>query len=104
MPDPLKKLKIRIGNILLWKGMLWAKEMGCHFLDMGGSAEDVDKSNPSYRIHKFKKGFSPVNIQIVRQHRYICNSFTNSILEIQKFQMTGSRVLKSKLLNLIGNH
>ncbi len=48
--DQLKKLNLRIGNVILWNGMLWAKEMGCHYFDLEGSPEAFDKSSPEYRI------------------------------------------------------
>ncbi len=92
---PLAELSlsnISIGPIIMWKGMLWAKEKGCHFLDLGGSAEDVDKSSPEYRIRKYKQAFNPINSQLVRQHSYKCNSFADSLFEIQKFWKTGSRI------------
>ncbi len=82
---PLKELSnLRIGPFLWWKGMLWAKENGCHYVDMEGSPEDVDKSNPVYRIQKFKKGFNPIVTQRLNEHIYICNSFTNTLDESRK--------------------
>ena len=82
---PLKELSnLRVGPFLWWKGMLWAKENGCSFIDMEGSPEDVDKSSPVYRVQKFKKGFNPNVAQRLREHIYICNSFTNILNENRK--------------------
>ena len=79
---PLKELSnLRIGPFLWWKGMLWAKEKGCSFVDMEGSPEDVDKSSPVYRVQKFKKGFNPVVAQRLNDHIYICNSLPDILHE-----------------------
>ena len=95
---PLKELSnLRIGPILWLKGMLWAKEKGCQFFDMGGPADDVDKSNPLYKVNKFKQGFSPICCEVTRQHTYKCSSLANSTFEIYKFWSTGLRISKRLL-------
>lgn len=94
--QPLKELSnLRIGPFLWWQGFLWAKEMGCRYIDMEGSFEDVNESDPMYRVNKFKKGFNPTLSYRINDHQCTCNSITMSILEGLKLWSKISRTMKS---------
>ncbi len=99
--EPLKRLSnLRVGPFLWWKGILWAKEKGCSFVDMEGSPEDVDKSSPVYRVQKFKKGFNPIVSQRLSDHIYICNSFAFTLNECYKLWLKTSLKVRSLLLRV----
>jgi len=100
---PLTELSnLRIGPFLWFKGMLWAKEMGGKFIDMEGSPVEVDESNPSYRVQRFKRGFSPEAPLVLRQHTCKCSTFTQTISEISKLWLTSVRISKQKFFQLTG--
>ncbi|MFH1505719.1 MAG: GNAT family N-acetyltransferase [archaeon] len=46
----------RPSNLVLWEAMLWAKDKGYRYFDMGGGVED-QKNLKKYNITKFKLGF-----------------------------------------------
>lgn len=88
---------LRIGPLLWLKGMLWAKDIGCRFLDMEGSPEDVDESNSEHRVHKFKKSFNPLTTAIFSQHSCVCNPLMNYAYDGVKLWTQGIRILKKKI-------
>ena len=80
--DALRKLSnLSIGPILWLHGMMWAKDKGCKFFDMEGSVEAKDINSITYEVEKFKKRFSPIAIERINEHIYICNSGIQSIFK-----------------------
>lgn len=96
-PKACKRLakKLTIGHPLWWKGMLWAKEKGCLWLDVEGYSENTERSNSVYQIHRFKKQFHPIATQIISQHVYICNSVIHNLHKGRNFAKRGYRFLRS---------
>lgn len=44
-------------NFLIWNTILWAKENGLNYFDLGGVPDNPDKESPAYGVYRFKKNF-----------------------------------------------
>lgn len=80
-----------IGPALWWNAILWAKSMGCSWLDVEGYNPDTPRSSHLFHIHEFKKKFRPEPIQIIDQYVSITNG---PIYSLSRGFDLGKRILK----------
>lgn len=74
-----KQSNIRIAPLVWWYGMRWARDHGCKWVDVGGYREDADESHYYHQIYAYKRGFRPKEIQIIAEHKYVCNPFVSML-------------------------
>lgn len=65
--------KIPKSYLAMWEGLLWAKNRGCLFFDLGGYGGEQNKSSGMEDIDLFKKGFGGEFCQLVKIHQYTFN-------------------------------
>ena len=88
--DALKKLKnLTIGPALWWRGIRWAKEIGCSELDVEGYQDDVPRHHPKYSLLKLKSRFNPEPVEILGQYQYVCNRATYAVYKGYRFSQRG---------------
>jgi lipid II:glycine glycyltransferase (peptidoglycan interpeptide bridge formation enzyme) len=71
VPELLRNL--RIGSLLWWEALQWAKRQGSAFFDVSGYREDADASSALYEAYRFKAGFRPTVIDKLSNYRYVCH-------------------------------
>jgi lipid II:glycine glycyltransferase (peptidoglycan interpeptide bridge formation enzyme) len=88
---------LRLAPIIWFHAMTWAKEKGCHWLDVEGYDIIEDKSNPLYSIYKYKREFNPILSKRVSEHIQVCN---NTIYLLYRFVSLISKVKRKIMKNL----
>lgn len=86
---------LTVGHPLWWRGMKWAKENKCSWLDVEGYNENIEKSNPHYHIHEFKSHFRPKPVQIISEHICVCNALNYVVYKIDRSFLRGFKFVRS---------
>lgn len=71
VPERLGNL--RIGALLWWEGMQWAKQQGAAWFDVSGYRADSTPGSEIYEIYRFKAGFRPSVVEKLPCIRCACN-------------------------------
>ncbi|MCG6534804.1 MAG: GNAT family N-acetyltransferase [Syntrophales bacterium LBB04] len=69
--------RVSKNHLVLWKGILWAKEQGCSIFDMGGFAGTSGENPELENIDAYKKGFGGQYCRLIRIHMYIFKKETD---------------------------
>ncbi len=73
-------LKVSKNHLVLWEAMLWAKERGYEFFDMGGIGGEEGKEVGLAGVDAFKQGFGGSVVRLVRIHKYPYRKVIDSLL------------------------
>lgn len=102
---------LSVGPPLWWRGIQWAKEKGCSWLDVEGYSDNTSKSSPVYHIHEFKRKFRPKPVDVLSEHIYVCCPLIYAIYKAHSFFFRGvkfarslSYQLKTRLLFWVGKN
>lgn len=76
---------LSIGPPLWWRGIEWAKQRGCAWLDVWGYSETTPPESPVYEIHQFKKKFRPLPTRVLNEHICVCNRTLHAVWRTQHF-------------------
>ena len=70
--QPLRKLvNLTIAPALWWRGIQWAKEKGCDWIDVESYIQDVKPYDRRYRHQRLKAQFKPVPVQSLAAQTYV---------------------------------
>lgn len=79
---PAEIATVRIGPLLWWKAIRWARSQGCRYMDVEGFSPNPDSQSQTYHIHTFKAGFRPTPITLLAAYTCVGNRLVNTIHEI----------------------
>jgi len=65
--------KIPVSYLLQWEAIKETKKRGLKYYNFWGYAANDDKTHPFYGITKFKKGFSPSELEVVSNYDLVLN-------------------------------
>jgi len=88
-PELRKLSNLTIAPALWWRGIQWAKEKQCRWVDVEGYEENVQPYHPKYRLSRIKKTFNPRPVLRVAPHFYICN------LSLHRVNQAGALCLRT---------
>ncbi|MCK4793402.1 MAG: peptidoglycan bridge formation glycyltransferase FemA/FemB family protein [Desulfobacteraceae bacterium] len=92
----LKKLaSLTIAPALWWRGIQWAKDKGCRWIDVEGYRDDLEPYDPRYRYNRFKNRFNPTLAQRIGMHVYVHNRAMHAIRKEYKFCLHKLSVAKA---------
>jgi lipid II:glycine glycyltransferase (peptidoglycan interpeptide bridge formation enzyme) len=76
------KEKVSKNHLVLWEGILWAKERGFQIFDLGGMTGSKGLDPVMENIDAFKAGFGGQVQQVVRVHNLVLQKSKESVLRL----------------------
>jgi len=84
--QPLGELaNLTIAPALWWRGIQWAKEKGCRWIDVESYLQDLEPYDRRYRQHRLKKQFNPVPVQRLAAQTCVCKPTAYAIRKGYRF-------------------
>lgn len=90
MPIPLAT--VRVGAILWWAAMRWARSCGCISFDVEGYDQNTPESSEVYQIHAFKEGFRPRSVAVLGDFTTRCHP---GVFVLSNIQAICGRVVRA---------
>lgn len=92
---PPEVATVRIGPLLWWEAIRWARSHGCRYLDVEGFTPNPDPHSHLYHIHAFKAGFRPTPITLLAGYTRVGNQLVNTIRQVSAKLTDGLRLARA---------